>query len=169
MDRINSIGTIEIDGKRMFFDGDPHAGPSKPATVLSATWFNSVQEEICNAVTSQGLSLNEGNFTQLKEALELSSYRVQICTHLKAMTDCVRNISSEVSLPEVTLNSNIIEIVSLLIDALKHISSEVETPEKPVNPTDINSIAQAINALIPAVNNLSERNLYLLQLPLKGV
>ena len=169
MERINTVGSIEQDGKRMFYDGDPHSEPAKPATVLNATWFNAVQEEICNAITSQGLSLNEGNFNQLKEALELSSYRVQICTHLKAMTDFVRGISSEVSLPdEVTLNSDLIKVLSMLIDALDHISSEAMIPEKPDNPTDINSIVQAINELIPELNNQSERTLNLLQLPLKG-
>ena len=71
MDRIKSEGTIEVNGKRMFFDGDPHSEPEKPATTINAPWFNGVQEEICNAITSQGISLDSDNSNQLQKAMEL--------------------------------------------------------------------------------------------------
>ena len=169
MDRIISEGTIEVEGKRLFFDGDPHAGSAKPATVLKAAWFNSVQEEICNTITSQGITLEKNNFTQLQHAIEISAYRLQICTHLQAMVAFIKEISSEVTLPdEVTLQTNISDAVLALVKAVNHISSEPITTTKPNGPNDIDNIVKAINKLIPKINQLSSKSLNLLLLPRTG-
>ncbi len=42
-------------------------------TVFSAKWGNMVQEEIANAVISQGLALDDGDNTQLAKALSMAS------------------------------------------------------------------------------------------------
>ena len=69
MDRINTKGTIEVDGKRMFYDGDPHSEPAKPATILNASWLNGLQESICHLIESQEIKLAEGDSTTLAKAV----------------------------------------------------------------------------------------------------
>lgn len=50
-----------------FRDGDPLSGT--PATRLNAEWFNSVQQEILNAIEDAGLTPDQNNLTQLAEAM----------------------------------------------------------------------------------------------------
>lgn len=44
--------------------------PLPPPTELSAEWFNSVQQEIVNVITGQGLVLDGLQFDQLKQAID---------------------------------------------------------------------------------------------------
>jgi hypothetical protein len=74
MDRVDTDGHIIVDGKRQFYDGDPQSQPEKPATVLKAEFLNSVQEEICRAIESQGIDLSEGDYSQLTEAIKKAAY-----------------------------------------------------------------------------------------------
>ena len=50
-----------------FTDGNP---PGVPATVVDDTWLNSVQEEICEVVEFTGATLNSGDTTQLRTAIQ---------------------------------------------------------------------------------------------------
>ncbi|HDR2353263.1 TPA: hypothetical protein QCH65_000406 [Enterobacter roggenkampii] len=54
-------------GKNGFTDGDPTTGVK--ATSLNAALFDSVQEEICNAIEKSGLTLDPGDNTQLFKVL----------------------------------------------------------------------------------------------------
>lgn len=70
MDRINSEGTIIIDGKRMFTDGDPEAENPVEATTITAEFLNGIQEEICGFIESQEINLNNNDSTCLTQAIE---------------------------------------------------------------------------------------------------
>lgn len=50
-----------------FTGGDPLS--ARPATVPGPDWFNRVQEEICNVITSAGLALDGEDDTQLARAI----------------------------------------------------------------------------------------------------
>lgn len=65
MDRIDSPGAT-VDNK--FTEGSPTGGV--PATVVSATWLNDVQEEIIAVMTSAGISPLPGVQDQLLSALQ---------------------------------------------------------------------------------------------------
>lgn len=69
MDRINSQGTISINEKRLFTDGDQEAEDPVEATTLNAAWFNAVQEELCTFMESQGIPLKEGDHSALTRAI----------------------------------------------------------------------------------------------------
>lgn len=64
MFRIDSEGST-VDNK--FTEGDPSLGV--PATVVSADWLNSVQEEIAQFVEYAGITLDKLNDNQLQAAL----------------------------------------------------------------------------------------------------
>ena len=64
MHRIDSNGAT-IDNK--FTEGDLSNGI--PATVISADWLNSVQEEMVKIIEQAGIALNKNNLTQLYTAL----------------------------------------------------------------------------------------------------
>lgn len=64
MFRIDSEGAT-VDNK--FTEGDPSLGV--PATVVSADWLNSVQEEIAQFVEYTGITLDKLNDNQLQAAL----------------------------------------------------------------------------------------------------
>ncbi|WP_282265906.1 hypothetical protein [Stenotrophomonas sp. PS02298] len=51
-----------------FTEGNPTTGV--PATVVTADWLNSVQEEIAAVLTAAGLTLNKGNNAQLLQAIK---------------------------------------------------------------------------------------------------
>lgn len=58
-----------------FTEGDPSVGT--PATVMTDDWANSVQEELCNAITGAGIALSKPNNQQLFNAIvALVSQRV---------------------------------------------------------------------------------------------
>lgn len=65
MHRIDSDGATPENG---FTEGDVQSGT--PATTLSATWCQSVQEELANVIEGQGIVLDKDNDTQLAAALE---------------------------------------------------------------------------------------------------
>lgn len=69
MDRINSLGTVIVEGKRLFTDGDQEAEDPIEATTLNASWFNAVQEELCTFMESQGIALNAEDYTGLSQAV----------------------------------------------------------------------------------------------------
>jgi microcystin-dependent protein len=58
-----------------------------PPTLLSAAWFESVQEELCNVVEGAGLTLNPGNKTQLKTAIDLLISRAGVAVPAGAYLD----------------------------------------------------------------------------------
>lgn len=49
----------------MFSDGNPEQG--KQATVIDAKWLNNVQEEICNLLEDNGVTLDDDNDEQLSQ------------------------------------------------------------------------------------------------------
>ena len=69
MDRVRSPDHIVVDGKRRFYDGDPHPQPDRPATVLQAEFLNAVQEELCGFI-EEHVELSHGNCTGLARAVE---------------------------------------------------------------------------------------------------
>lgn len=73
MKRIDTSTASEDEngsGKDGFTDGDPNAVPPVPATVVNDDWFNNVQEEICNAIEEQGITLDAGDKGQLSDAIQ---------------------------------------------------------------------------------------------------
>lgn len=61
----------DADGHQsnMFFDGNPAGGIK--ATVLEQTWLNNVQEEIATLIEAEGITLDGGDQTQLRDAIQL--------------------------------------------------------------------------------------------------
>ena len=140
MDRIKADGTINIDGKRMFTDGDQEAEDATKGTVVNAQFLNAVQEELCNAITSEGLTLQKDNFSQLREAMTLNTYRMKIVSHLFTMVETLHQVSSEIHIPRVTFNADIIGTIRNINDAITHISSEAKIPDVPENTTEIDIV-----------------------------
>ena len=66
MFRIDSEGATEAN---LFTEGNP--ATSVPATVVSADWLNSVQEEICQFIENQGLTLAKADDTQFEQAMRV--------------------------------------------------------------------------------------------------
>lgn len=65
MHKINT-DTATSDGE--FTDGDE--GQAIPPTELDASWFNTVQRELCNVVTGLGTALSDSNDSQILQALK---------------------------------------------------------------------------------------------------
>lgn len=65
MHKINT-DTATVDGE--FTDGDE--GQAIPPTELDASWFNTVQRELCNVVTGLGSVLSDSNDSQIIQALK---------------------------------------------------------------------------------------------------
>lgn len=63
MHRIDTDGNVS----NLFDPGDP-AVPRNP-TQIDAPWLNDVQEELCNTITSAGITLVKGNQEQLLAAI----------------------------------------------------------------------------------------------------
>ncbi len=64
MHRIDSPGAT---GANLFTEGNPSLGI--PATEVSDDWLNDVQEELCNFIENQGVTLAKGTQSQLETAL----------------------------------------------------------------------------------------------------
>ena len=67
MHRIDT--STAVDGN--FVDKNPTLGVE--GTVVDAAWLNSVQDEICNVITSSGAALNKNSFVQLVNAIDTIS------------------------------------------------------------------------------------------------
>ena len=63
MHRIDSDGSVE--GR--YHSGNPQNG--QRATMLSADWFNDIQENVCRVIEYTGQDLKKGNYNQLRDAL----------------------------------------------------------------------------------------------------
>ena len=100
MDRIESDKTIEINGKRMFSDGDPNAEEATEGTEINAQFLNGIQEEICGFIESQGIALDHSKKNQLTHALntKLEPYRIAIN---KIIAVIKAEVSSGVEIDEV--------------------------------------------------------------------
>lgn len=73
MYRIDSAGAT-VDGR--FSEGNPTTGT--PATVVDASWMNTVQDELVNVVQAASLVLNKSDNDQLLEAInKLAGMQVQ--------------------------------------------------------------------------------------------
>jgi len=71
MDRINGSNVapdLHGAGKDGWRDGNKALGI--PATVVTAEFLNSLQEEVANVIEGQGITLDVGDKTQLKQAIE---------------------------------------------------------------------------------------------------
>jgi hypothetical protein len=64
MHRIDAPGAT---GANLFTEGNPALGI--PATEVSDDWLNDVQEELCNLIENQGITLVKGNQNQLENAI----------------------------------------------------------------------------------------------------
>lgn len=65
MHRID-VPSATVDNK--FTEGSPTGGI--PATTVAADWLNDLQENVCKAVEGAGLTLDKGNYDQLKLAIQ---------------------------------------------------------------------------------------------------
>lgn len=70
MDRINGPGAVA----NSFVGGNPILGID--GTVVTSTWAQDVQEELCGFIEGEGLTLEALNRTQLAQAVELAIVRV---------------------------------------------------------------------------------------------
>lgn len=59
----------DLNVANQFADGDPLVPTA--GTLLDASWLNNVQEELCNAVESDGSTLSGSDHTQLRNSLAL--------------------------------------------------------------------------------------------------
>ena len=64
MHRIDSFGATE---ENLFTEGNP--AEAIPATRVSDDWANDVQEELCNLIEGEGITLVKGTQTQLQAAV----------------------------------------------------------------------------------------------------
>lgn len=70
---MHRIDDVNADVGNLFKDGD--GTPQNPPTNFNAAWANAVQEELCNAITGTGASLNPHDNTQLWTALQNIGFR----------------------------------------------------------------------------------------------
>lgn len=70
MDRINGADTIDIGGGRRGFR-DENLVSGLPGTEVTALFLNSIQEEILKIIVEAGLVPNDGDWTQLWQALQI--------------------------------------------------------------------------------------------------
>lgn len=64
---MHRIDTPSATTTNQFTEGSPTGGV--PATVVSDDWLNDVQENICKAIEGAGITLQKGNFDQLRLAI----------------------------------------------------------------------------------------------------
>ncbi|TCT35364.1 hypothetical protein [Martelella mediterranea] len=74
MDRITGTAVADIGGgKRGFQDEILSTGSgSQEGTVVTANWLNAVQEEVLNVIEESGQVPDDGDLTQLSQALKLA-------------------------------------------------------------------------------------------------
>lgn len=98
MHRVDTKGHIE----NRFFDGDSTGPEIKEATILSAKWLNSVQEELCTLIESQGLKLEEKQNSQIKKAIEIliiSSLSKSINPLIKTINQMIDHFDDDSTVP----------------------------------------------------------------------
>ena len=100
--------------------------------------------------------------------MTLNTYRMKIVSHLFTMVETLHQVSSEIHIPRVTFNADIIGTIRNINDAITHISSEAKIPDVPENTTEIDIVVTAVNNFILAINGLSSLKLDLKPIPLKG-
>lgn len=72
MHRIDDATAIVIEaGKNGFTVGNPTTGV--PATKVSDSWLNDLQETVANFIEAQGITLAKDNYTQLIDAFKIAS------------------------------------------------------------------------------------------------
>lgn len=85
MHRIDTSGSVA--GR--FDDGNPATG--QRATLLSADWFNDIQENVATVIETAGITLEKGNADQLKDAIAAlvgdAALSLATLAELKAGTD----------------------------------------------------------------------------------
>lgn len=87
MHRIDTPHAKTIDGKPMFFNGDPTGPRMEDATELDAGWLNAVQEELCRLVEHRKGALEKGNYSALVEA---------VGKPLTSMEESMRELKAEI-------------------------------------------------------------------------
>jgi len=107
MDRINSDGIIEVEGKRLFTDGDPHAEEASEGTAINAQFLNGVQEEICGFIESQGINLSHEQSNQLSLAVT-NQFFSQIEIYRSTINTIIRKLDkNDVELPPMIEKRNL--------------------------------------------------------------
>ena len=148
MDRINTKGTIEIDGKRMFYDGDPHSEPTKPATVLNASWLNGFQESICYLIESQEIQLKDGDYTTLKTAVT------------RMITDKTNQIEASIEAMELEMKTQFEELKTLIKDQSQTLRSNHTQTTESLNEQKVWSeiTEQYFKHLAKGINQIGKEN-----------
>jgi hypothetical protein len=118
--RINSIGAT---ADNRFTKGDPTRGI--PATVVSADWLNSVQEELANIVEMNGGSLNTDKDSQIAEIIQLLiteskkyTFKVSQAGHCFNVGDVLKKSNTVYAKAKADIldNAKVIGIVKDIID-----------------------------------------------------
>lgn len=133
MKRVDN-GTETVD--ELYTDGNP--GTGTPATVVDASCLNNIQEEICTVIEDEGISLDEGNYAQLKAAI-------------KSMVENGEAIS------KFTLANNqslAADVTGLLFDKTKHQAVLIEGSlyRKTSTPTELCSFVKMLATYKPVAD-----------------
>lgn len=64
---MHRIDVASATPESLFTDGSPAGGV--PATTVTASWLNDLQENICKVVEAAGITLLKGNHDQLRESV----------------------------------------------------------------------------------------------------
>lgn len=133
MHRTEGDGYISdpVGGQNVYADEDP---PTRDATQVRYQEMNAFQEEICNVITAEGISLNDGNET-VQQMTQLNTAIDQKISNLAAS-----DIKNDSVLTGVTVK-----------DAFEFISSDDITNNSGISGTDVTA---ALNYLNTEVNNI---------------
>lgn len=82
----------------LFTEGDPSSGI--PATIVTADWLNSMQEEVANVIEAAGITLDSADDTQLLQALNIISSTSKFFT-------LQSDSAADWSAPSLTLNDDL--------------------------------------------------------------
>lgn len=119
MDRIN---TASATPDHLFTEGSPTGGV--PATVVSASWLNDLQEELINVITSAGLTPTEGLRTQVLSAIQsIASGRAGLLLPKRVFT-----INDYIRIPDVSGGLIIQWCGNAVADANKDVSFPMTFP-----------------------------------------
>lgn len=109
MHRVDSSGATATN---KFTDGDPLV--PTPSTVLAAKWHNAVQEEVALTVEAASLTLDDGDDTQLQQAI---NYFLRSLENLKLSRQSTTVIKAEAIRPGIrdyVMIDNVLETITSL-------------------------------------------------------
>lgn len=163
MHRTYGDGHVEVSGKRLYADED--LGTGRDATQVRHEEMNALQEEICNVVEAEGLTLNApseavSSMNQMNTAInnKLKSGRITNQSSVTGanVTDALNNLKSVNDSQQSTLSLHTSQIGALQGDVGTVVGGDLQTQvsaEKSRNDTQdgqITTLQSQISALDPA-------------------